>query len=37
MKKNTLKAVKVNDMPKVIEIWEDTYKKLIETKKRTNN
>ena len=34
MKKNTLKEVKVNDLRKVIEIWEDTYKKLIEAKKQ---
>ena len=34
MKKNTLKEVKVNDLRKVIEIWEETYKKLIETKKK---
>jgi 1,2-diacylglycerol 3-alpha-glucosyltransferase len=33
MKKNTLKAVKINDLPKVIEIWEDTLKKLIIAKK----
>lgn len=33
MKKNTLKAVKVNEISKVIEIWEETYKKLIDAKK----
>jgi 1,2-diacylglycerol 3-alpha-glucosyltransferase len=33
MKKNTLKTIKIHDMPKVIEIWEETYKKLINSKK----
>jgi len=33
MQKNTLKTVKINDLPKVIEIWEETFKKLIIAKK----
>jgi 1,2-diacylglycerol 3-alpha-glucosyltransferase len=33
MKKNTLKEVKINDLRKVIEIWEETYKKLIDAKR----
>lgn len=33
MKKNTLKYVKVNEMSKVIEIWEDTYRELINSKR----
>jgi len=33
MKKNTLRAIKVNEMSKVIEIWENTYRELINSKK----
>jgi len=33
MRRNTLKEVKVNELSKVIEIWENTYRELINSKK----
>ena len=35
MKKNVPKVVKVNNLSKVIEIWEDAYRRLINSKKRS--
>jgi len=34
MKKNTLKMIKADEMSKVIEIWEETYKGLINSRKK---